>query len=270
MIRRGPSDQGKILFFSHDRGVFLQSNNSFQILHMTWKHFFTSSIGKKLIMGLTGIFLISFLIVHCGLNAMIYFNDNGETFNHWAHFMGSNLIIRVMEIGLFAGILLHILQGLILWAQNNRARPVKYAMNKGAANSKWYSRSMGLLGTLILLFLILHLYHFWTPSRFGGMAGIHSLMPITLSDYNNQQVHDLYAEMLIIFQNNLWVVIVYVLGVASLFWHLLHGFQSAFQTLGLNHKRYTPIIKAIGIVYSVIICLLFASMPVSMYLQCIK
>lgn len=238
---------------------------------MTWKHLFTSSIGKKLIMGLTGLFLIIFLIVHCSLNSMIYFNDNGETFNHWAHFMGSNLIIRVMEIGLFAGILLHIIQGLLLWAQNSRARPVKYAMNHAVTNSKWYSRSMGLLGTLILLFLVLHIFHFWTPSRFGGIAGIHSLQETRLgTEYNGQEVHDLFAEMLMVFQNNLWVVIVYVLGVISLFWHLLHGFQSAFQTFGLNHKKYSPVIKGLGVAYSVIICLLFASMPISMYMQWIK
>ncbi len=222
-------------------------------------------------MGLTGLFLILFLIVHCGLNAMIYFNDSGETFNHWAHFMGSNLIIRVMEIGLFAGILLHIIQGLMLWVQNSRARPVNYAMNRAPANGKWYSRSMGLLGTLILLFLVMHIYHFWTPSRLGGIAGIHALQETRLgAEYNGQEVHDLYAEMLVVFQNNLWVVIVYVLGVIALFWHLLHGFQSAFQTFGINHKRYTPIIKGLGVAYSVLICLLFASMPVSMYLRWIK
>src|SRR5712672_2816938 len=95
-------------------------------LLMTWRHFFTSSIGKKIIMGLTGFFLISFLIVHCSINAMIFFNDGGETFNHWAHFMGSNLIIRIMEIGLFVGLLLHIVQGLVLWAKNAKTRPVTY------------------------------------------------------------------------------------------------------------------------------------------------
>ena len=222
-------------------------------------------------MGLTGLFLICFLIIHCGVNAMIFFNDNGETFNHWAHFMGTNLIIRVLEIGLFAGILLHIIQGLVLWVQNNKARPIKYAVNKAASNSVWYSRSMGLLGTLILLFLILHLYHFWTPSRLGGIAGIHELKEIKLgAEYNNQEVHDLYSEMLVVFQNNLWVVIVYLLGVISLCWHLLHGFQSVFQTFGLNHNRYTPMIKLIGIAYSLIICLLFASMPVCMYMEWVK
>jgi succinate dehydrogenase / fumarate reductase cytochrome b subunit len=232
---------------------------------MTWKHFFNSSIGKKILMGLTGLFLITFLIVHCSINAMIFFNDGGETFNHWAHFMGSNLIIRIMEIGLFLGLILHIIQGLVLTLQNNKARPIKYAKNNASSNSKWYSRSMGLLGTLILIFLIIHLYHFWTPSRFGGMWGIHELQETTLSTYNNQPVHDLYAEMQKVFEGNLLIVIIYVLGVFSLGWHLLHGFQSAFQTFGINHKRYTPIIKVVGIAFSIIVPLVFALMPVAIY-----
>ena len=164
-------------------------------------------------MGLTGFFLITFLIVHCGINSMIFFNDGGETFNHWGHFMGSNLIIRTMEIGLFLFLLLHIVQGLMLWSQNNAARPVKYAVNKAEKNSKWYSRSMGLLGTLILMFLVMHLYHFWVPSRFGGMANIHALETTTLgAEYANQEAHNLYKEMQLVFQDNLFVVIVYVLG----------------------------------------------------------
>ena len=237
---------------------------------MTWKQFFTSSIGKKITMGLTGFFLISFLVVHCFINSMIFFNDGGETFNHWGHFMGSNLIIRTAEIGLFVFLLIHIIQGLMLWAQNRSARPVKYAVNKPEKNSKWYSRSMGLLGTLILMFLVLHLYHFWVPSRFGGMANVHSLETTTLGEYANQEAHNLYKEMQTVFGDHLWVVIVYILGVISLCWHLLHGFQSAFQTFGLNHKRYTPLIKGLGIFYSVVICLLFALMPLSIYMEWIN
>ncbi|MBC7422630.1 MAG: succinate dehydrogenase cytochrome b subunit [Ferruginibacter sp.] len=237
---------------------------------MTWKLFFTSSIGKKITMAATGFFLITFLIVHCFINSMIFFNDGGQTFNHWGHFMGSNLIIRTMEIGLFVFLLLHIIQGLTLWAQNNAARPIKYNTNKPRTNSTWYSRSMGLLGTLILIFLVLHLYHFWVPSRFGGMANVHVLESTTLGDYAQQEAHNLYKEMQLVFQEHVWVVIVYVLGVVSLGWHLLHGFQSAFQTFGVNHKRYTPIINGIGIAYSVIICLLFASMPVAFYLKWIS
>ena len=235
---------------------------------MTWKQFFTSSIGKKFTMGATGLFLITFLIVHCSINAMIYFNDGGETFNHWGHFMGSNLIVRTMEIGLMAFLLLHIIQGLMLWFQNRAARPVKYTVTRTDGKSKWYSKSMGLLGTLILIFLIMHLYHFWTPSRFGGMGSIHELSTTTLATYNGQEVHNLYQEMLNVFTGPYSAVIVgvYILGCISLFWHLLHGFQSAFQTFGINHKRYTPIIKGIGFIYSLVICALFASMPLAMHL----
>ena len=216
-------------------------------------------------MGFTGFFLITFLIVHCSINAMIFWNDGGETFNHWAHFMGSNLIVRIMEVGLFVGLFLHIVQGLILWRQNAKARPIKYAKNDSSSNSKWNSRSMGLLGTLILLFLIIHLYNFWIPSRFGGMWIIHQVQTTTLVTYNNQEVHDLYSEMLNVFKN-LWVVIVYMLGVFSLAWHLLHGFQSAFQTFGLNHKKWTPIIKGVGVAFSIVVPLVFALMPVAIYL----
>lgn len=231
---------------------------------MTWKHFFSSSLGKKYTMGLTGFFLITFLVVHCFINAMIFFDDGGETFNHWGHFMGSNLIVRTMELGLFAFLILHIVQGLILWKQNRSARPVGYAVTKPGKNSTWYSRSMGLLGTLILMFLILHLYHFWLPSRFGGMVNIKPLQTTSLTGYSNQEAHNLYKAMLDVFQNPL-VVLVYVLGVFSLCWHLLHGFQSAFQTFGINHKRYTPILKGLGVAYSIIICVLFALMPISIY-----
>ena len=237
---------------------------------MTWKNFFTSSIGKKYTMGLTGFFLITFLIVHCGLNFMIFFNDGGQTFNHWAQFMGDNLIIRTMEIGLFLFLLLHVIQGIILWRQNASARPVKYVVNHPEANSKWYSRSMGLLGTLILLFLVVHLYHFWTPSRFGGIGSIEPLEEASLSVYNNQEVHNLYAAMQTVFKNSLVIVIIYIAGVISLCWHLLHGFQSAFQTFGINHKRYTPFIKGLGVFYSIVICLLFALMPIAIYLNWIN
>ena len=199
---------------------------------------------------------------------MIFFNDQGQTFNHWGSFLGTNLIVRVMEIGLFAGLILHIFQGLMLWSQNKKSRPVKYEISK-YREGKWYSRSMGLLGTLILIFLILHLYHFWTPSRFGGMVGIHTLQEATLADYNNQTTHNLYAEMQIVFQNVL-VVILYVLGVIALAWHLLHGFQSAFQTFGIKHKKYGKLINGFGIFYTVVICTLFALMPIAIYLKWIQ
>jgi len=214
---------------------------------------FSSSIGKKLIMGITGLFLILFLIVHCFINALIFFNDGGLTFNIGAHFMASNWLIRAGEIVLFVGLIAHIVQGARLTFQNQAARPVKYAVTNGSANSKWYSRSMGLLGTLLLIFLIVHLSNFWVVSRFTGIPTV---------DANGHE--DLYAVMKETFKN-LWVVVLYTLAMISLAYHLLHGFASAFQTLGWNHKKYSPIIKALGVWYSIIIALLFAAMPIAMY-----
>ena len=169
--------------------------------------------------------------------------------------MSHNPVIRIMEIVLFIGIIIHIVQALILTIQNNKARPIKYAINNGGSNSKWYSRSMGLLGTLLLLFLIIHLKHFWVVSRFTN--------EITSGE------ETLFGEMKEVFESPL-LVIIYVLGVISLGYHLLHGFQSAFQTLGLNHPKYTPIIKAFGFWFSIIISVVFASMPISIYLGWIK
>src|SRR5689334_13460328 len=142
---------------------------------MKWSQFFTSSVGKKLVMSLTGLFLISFLVVHVGLNACIWANDEGEMFNKSAHFMGTTVVIRIMEVGLFLGILLHIFQGYILESKNLSRRGRAYAIQPANKTSRWYSRTMGLLGTLILLFLIMHIYHFWTPSRLGGIANIQPL-----------------------------------------------------------------------------------------------
>ena len=230
---------------------------------MTWKQFFTSSIGKKFIMGFTGFFLIAFLIIHCLINGLIFFNDGGETFNFWAHFMGSNLIMRLLEVGLFAGILLHIIQGFIVWAQNTSARPVKYAVSDANSNSKWYSRSMGLLGTIIFLFLIVHLADFWVPSRFGG------LHEVIYPSNPNQVYHNLYAKMVEIFQNPI-IVVLYILGCISLAYHLAHGFQSAFRTMGVFNKRYNKMLTVFGNWFSVIVSFAFAMMPVSMYLGWVK
>ena len=202
-------------------------------------------------MALTGLFLITFLIVHAGINSCIFLNDNGSTFNSVAHFMSHNWILRFIELGLFAGLIIHIIQGLILWKQNASARPVKYYQNNPGKNSNWYSRSMGILGTLLLLFLIMHLSHFYVGTK--------------VALYSGDQPHDLFEEMKEVF-SQWWIVLLYIAGVIALCWHLIHGFQSAFHTLGISHKRYTPIIQTIGVLYSVIICLLFALMPVSVYM----
>jgi len=223
---------------------------------MTWKEVFTSSVGKKLVMSFTGIFLILFLVVHVSLNACIWAGDGGTMFNAGAHFMGNNVVPRILELGLFAGLILHIVQGLMLELSNRNKRNVKYAIDYGNKGSKWYSRSMGLLGTLILLFLILHLAHFWIPNR--------SNQGFLLGEEIN-----LYERMSKVFQE-LWVVIIYTLGCLSLGYHLAHGFQSAFRTIGVHNKRYNTMLSCLGYGFTIIVSLAFIMMPWSFFLGWVK
>jgi succinate dehydrogenase / fumarate reductase cytochrome b subunit len=232
---------------------------------MKWTEFFTSSVGKKLVMALTGLFLVSFLVVHVGLNSCIYNDltifdptDDGKMFNKAAHFMGASYVIRIMEIGLFIGFIIHIIQGYVLEAKNRSRRGTGYKVNMGTRGSTWYSKSMGLLGTLLFLFLIMHISHFWIPSRITGLPG-KQYAP------GGPQVHDLFSRMVDVFQNP-WIVLLYVIGCISLAWHLLHGFQASFRTLGVHNKKYIKLIRATGVAFSIIVPLLFALMPVSMYM----
>lgn len=215
---------------------------------MTWKQMLTSPVGKKYVMGITGIFLIIYLIVHASINALIFYNDGGETFNQVAHFMAYNYLLRFLEIVLFAGFIVHIVQGLLLWKQNRAARPVKYAKQKYTRRIKWYSRYMGILGTLLLLFLVMHLSHFWYGTK-NAM-------------YFSGEEENLYLKMKHIFTNPVWFIL-YMVGLASLLYHLLQGFQSAFQSLGMNDKKWSPLIKGLGVAYSVLITILFAMMPIA-------
>lgn len=216
---------------------------------MAKENFFSSSIGKKVIVGLTGLFLITFLVVHVGINATILLNDNGETFNTAAHFMSHFWVIRIMEIGLFAGIIAHIVLTLKLHFENKSKRPVAYAVTDGKANSKWYSRSMALLGSLLLAFFVIHLGQFWAPTKIAVFNG---------EDENS------YEVVKTVLSNPIFLII-YILAFISLGYHLLHGFPSAFQTLGLNHKKYTPIIKAAGTAFSIIVPGLFAAIAIALF-----
>ena len=222
---------------------------------MNWKQYFSTSIGKKLQMSFTGIFLIMFLVVHCYINAQIFYNDGGARFNEAAHFMGTNFLIRTIELGLFGFLILHIVQGLLLWAKNKSRRSIGYTVSAGNKTSPWYSRSMALLGTLVLLFLIVHLSKFWGPNRFSQLTGGGELK--------------LYDMMKAEFQLT-WVVIIYIFGCIALGWHLVHGFYSAFQTLGLGTAKYKSIIKFIGVAFSIIVPLVFAMMPIAFNMQWIS
>jgi len=214
---------------------------------------FSSSLGRKYLMALTGLFLCSFLLIHLIGNVALF--TDPVQFNEYTRFMSSNPLIRVMEIVLVVGFLAHIIDAVLLTKANKAAQPVKYAMDK--KKSTWYSRNMGLTGTIILAFLILHLQSFWYGYKFGDVA-----MAI---DSNGDAIKDMYTMVLTAF-SQLWYSAIYVVAMILLGTHLNHGFQSAFQSMGLRHKKYTPAIKKAGTAFAVIMTLGFISFPIYFYI----
>ncbi len=225
---------------------------------MSWiTNFFTSSVGKKVIMSITGIFLCTFLAAHMSGNFLLLKNDGGQAFNEYAKFMSTFPLIRVLSIVTFIGLLFHAVDGIWLVLQNRKARPVKYHSFKGGANSSWTSRNMGLLGVIILFFLIVHLKSFWFEMKFGTIQYV---------EYGGVKYKDLYSIVVSAF-SQWWYVLLYIICLIALSLHLMHGFQSAFQTLGLNHKKYTPIIKGVGLAFSILVPLGFAIQPIYVLLK---
>ncbi|QCR22895.1 succinate dehydrogenase cytochrome b subunit [Pontibacter sp. SGAir0037] len=212
---------------------------------------FSSTVGRKIVMSVTGLFLCSFLVVHLIGNLQLFKNDGGIAFNVYSDFMAHSFIIRIMEVVLVLGFVFHIYDAIALTRRNKAARPIDYAEKRPQENSTWSSRNMGLLGTVILVFLIIHLWNFFVPARFGGLEGV----VIEDVEYDN-----LYLKVVQSFQI-WWYVAIYVISMVALAYHLIHGFQSAFQTLGLDHKKYTPFIQAFGYAFSVLVCLGFAIIP---------
>ena len=214
---------------------------------------FSSSLGKKYLMALTGLFLCSFLVIHFLGNITLY--TNPVQFNEYTRFMSSNPIIRVMEIVLVAGFLTHIIDAIMLTRANKKAQPVKYAMDK--KQSSWYSRNMGLTGSVILAFLVLHLQSFWYGYKFGS--------PAYATDSAGLPIKDMYTMVTEAF-GEFWYSGLYVIAVTLLGIHLNHGFQSAFQSVGLRHKKYTPTIKMLGTAFSILITLGFISFPIYFFI----
>ncbi len=216
---------------------------------MSWfKDTLTSSIGRKLIMAITGLGLIGFLLVHLIGNIALLANDGGASFNEYAHSMKGSPVILIGEIVIFSGFLFHIVDGIGLVINNKKARPVSYG---GGANAKTSpgSKIMGPLGIIITIFFIIHLMDFFYHAKIANDLGMDA-----------HGVPNLYEIVKIKFQNPIWTI-GYVFAMAAIGVHLNHGFQSAFQTFGLNHVKYTPIIKMIGTAYAVIVPAAFAFIP---------
>jgi len=215
--------------------------------------FLNSSIGKKFLMSLSGLFLISFLLVHLIVNSMILFDPTGVLFNNAAHFMGTNPIIRVVEPILAIGFILHILYAGILTLTNQWARPVGYNKQNAGNSSKWTSRNMFVLGSLVFIFLIIHISNFFWKIKFTGSE--------LLENGATEGVENTYLLVTSFFIEWWWIDIVYVIGAIALGLHLTHAFWAAFQTLGLSDNRWRKRLSFIGWVYTIIVAGGFGLIP---------
>jgi succinate dehydrogenase / fumarate reductase, cytochrome b subunit len=213
-----------------------------------------NSLTKKYWMALTGLFLSVFLITHLAGNLQLLdMSPQGQlNFNAYAKFMTTFPLVKLVSYVLYFSILFHAVDGILLTIQNRKARPVRYARENAGANSTWYSRQMALLGILILVFLVIHMRTFWYEMHWG---------PLGVDADGNR---DLYTVVAAAFAQPVYVVF-YVLMMAALAFHLLHGFQSAFQSMGINHGRYTPMIRNIGVFFAVVVPVFFALIPVWMF-----
>ena len=203
-----------------------------------------SSIVRKFIMALSGLFLIIFLITHLVINSLTLSADK-ELFNVAAHFMATNPVIYLMQYVLALGFILHIGMGIKLTIQNKKARPQNYVYNQSSKNADVSSRSMIISGGLVLVFLCLHLRDYFYQIKFVGL-------PEGTTDY------DLVVNL---FSNPIYTA-VYVISFIVLGLHLNHGFKSAFQSVGANHKKYNPTIQLVGTAYSIFVSLGFSAIAI--------
>ena len=209
-----------------------------------------SSITKKIIMACAGLFLVLFLLVHLGINLCILRNDNGGWFIAASHFMGTNYIIKIFEIVLFGGWIIHIFTGVVLTLKNWASRPVGY-YKSNKSNTSFFSKYMIWTGLIVFTFLAIHFMNFYFVKL--GIVPIPN-RPVVKDN------EDFYHMVIALFQSPLYSII-YIVLIISLGFHLYHAFQSAFQTLGINHNKYNCTIKTVGLIYSLIICIGFSIIP---------
>ncbi|MCI4670701.1 MAG: succinate dehydrogenase cytochrome b subunit [Bacteroidia bacterium] len=270
---------------------------------------FSQSIGRKVVMGLSGLFLVSFLFVHVGGNLLLFAplfggSADGATFNAFVRFMTTNPLVKVLEYGLAFGFLIHIIYGLVITFKNNQARPVKYAFNKGKdKGSTWFSRNMIWTGIIVLIYLVVHVPMFWGKYHFAHEGNMSMTIQQAYeenvkvkSDIKNPEGEVVFEKGHYLFNKDFamlqaekvdvektkvnvlsmteltrkafedpLVAFFYAASMLFLAFHLTHGFQSGFRTLGLVHKKYMPLIKVAGYFISAVIPFLFALMPLAFF-----
>ncbi|RIH66449.1 succinate dehydrogenase [Mariniphaga sediminis] len=216
--------------------------------------FLTASIGRKFIMGVSGLFLVVFIAVHLTVNILLIFDDSGELFNQAAHFMGTNPVVKIMEPLLGIGFLVHILWSFFLEYQNWKARPVKYDRKSSGVSSTWTSRNMLVLGALVLVFLIVHVLQFFWVIKFNP----ESMNSVIIG---GEEMEDTYSLVAGLFRSSVAYDLFYIVGGILLGFHLSHGFWSGFQTLGLSNKHWISRLQVLGKIFSVIVAIGFSIIP---------
>lgn len=211
-----------------------------------------SSLGRKYVMALSGGFLILFLLEHLYTNVKLFYGDGGAEFNEASHDMVHNLLIRIIEVVLFAAIIIHVIQAIALTRQNSNARPIKYEVLKTNETSSWFSRNMMFTGSVVFFFIVVHLYNFFVPYRITGTVG--------------EEGHETLAQEVAEALSNPWYALIYLVSVFFLAFHLNHALQSAFQSLGFANKKYAPVLRKTSTGFAVFMFIGYAAFPVIFYL----
>jgi len=218
--------------------------------------YFSSKIFQKALAALSGIFLILFLIGHLVGNLQLFIpGESGQKqFNTYALFMTTNPAVKLLSYLTYFFILLHSVVTVFLTIKSRSVRPVKYLVNSGSTNSTWPSRNMAFLGTLLLVFIIIHLKSFWYEMHFGDIG---------IDKWGNKDLHTVTISAF----KDIYYTGFYIISMIFLGFHLYHGVESAFQTLGLNTSKYEHTINFLGKSIAVIIPLIFATIPISIYVR---
>ena len=204
--------------------------------------------------GLSGFFLVLFLLGHLLGNLQLFIpgEDGQKQFNEYALFMTTNPAVKILSVLTYSSIILHTILTLFLVFQSSNARDVKYLQSSGNANSTWGSKNMAVLGTLILVFIVIHMKSFWYEMHFGVIG---------LDPWGNKDLHTVTVTAF----NELWYVLFYVLSMIALAVHLKHGVESVFQTLGIKTRRYVSLIHKAAYGFALIVPAAFASIPIYLY-----
>ena len=215
-----------------------------------------SSVAKKTLMALTGLFLCLFLVVHLMGNSLLFLPeaDARPSFNSYAKLLSGLTVIQIAAFATYGAILAHAVLAAVVTRKNRRSAGEAYAHQDPGATSAWYTRWMGLLGTVLLVFIVIHLWDFWYPYKFGDSVSLDA-------DGNK----DLYAIVSVAFLRE-WRVVLYVAAMLALAAHLYQGVYNGLRSLGLHHSVYSQWFKLAGRVFAIILALGFAAIPITMYL----